>query len=57
MGLISQGLPVRIVSLHPVESGFSSAAGGTGATTDVRKWIVKAAGHTFGQSPLTALTS
>ena len=40
----------KIVGLHPVESGFSTAAGTTaGATSDVRKWLVKPNLHAFAQ--------
>lgn len=40
-GLTYGGGPFKIIGVHPIETGFSSAAPGTGASTDVRKFIVQ----------------
>lgn len=40
-GLTYQGGPFKILGIHPMESGFSSAAPGTGNSTDVRKFILQ----------------
>lgn len=54
----SGALPFRIMGLHPVESGFSTAAGSAaGATTDVRKWLVKPNLHIYAPSAGVAITS
>lgn len=56
----NSAFPFKLMGIHPLEiiSGlYSSAAPGTGASTDVRKFIVKPLNHIYGQAGLDVLTT